>query len=174
MKFIIFLTLFFTIGMAAKMQVIADSFERNQLKGLSTFLGHVSIKKDLDELNASKVLIYVDDANHPIKYYASGDVSFTISTENNTTYVGRSQKLTFLPLESIYKFETDVFLRDGETSRTLSGESIHINIKTGDAKIIGKEKAPVRVTFDLEDDNTTVKTTGLNNINSKKNAVKEK
>jgi lipopolysaccharide export system protein LptA len=173
LKILTFFILVLQLAFAEQLQIVADSFERNQQKKLSTFLGNVRIKTDKDELNASKVLVYVDEQNHPVKYIASGKVSFTISTDSNNSYIGRSEKLVFLPKKSEYQFDKDVFIQDLTTARTLSGESIRINVKTGDAKIIGKEKVPVRVTFELGDSNSSKKIKGLNNIPTTK-TVKEK
>lgn len=167
MKLIALFFLLFSISGAVKVQISADSFERNQQKKISTFRGHVNIKTQKDELNASKVLVYVDDKNHPLKYIATGKVQFKITTDVNSSYEGRSEKLTFLPLKSEYRFEEDVFIKDIKTSRTLSGDNIHINVKTGNAKILARENVPVRVTFDIGDDNKSNEVKGLNNMLSK-------
>lgn len=155
--FLLSLTLF-----AEQLQIIADSFERNQQKKFSSFTGHVTIKKGVDELKASQVFVYVSDDNSPIKYEASGDVSFVVTTENNATYMGTSQRLIFLPLKKEYQFYKKVFIKEKQTSRTLSGEKIVLNMITGNAKIAGKAKVPVRVTFEIDDKNSTKK--GLNSL----------
>jgi lipopolysaccharide export system protein LptA len=170
----LFIALLFLTSLlfSAKLQIEGDSFVRNQKKKLSSFTGNVKIKKDRDELNATKVLVYVDDENHPIKYEALGDVSFKVTTEDNVTYQGRSQRLIFLPEIKEYQFYKEVFIEEKATARTLSGEKIILSMASGNAKIAGKAKVPVRVTFELDDKNSTKK--GLNNKSkdSNKTAVK--
>lgn len=162
LKFLITLLLLSLTLFGEQLQIIADSFERNQQKKFSSFTGHVTIKKGLDELKASQVFVYVNDDNSPIKYEASGDVSFVVTTENNATYMGNSQRLIFLPLKKEYQFYKKVFIKEKHTSRTLSGEKIVLNMTTGNAKIAGKAKLPVRVTFEIDDKNSTKK--GLNTL----------
>ena len=167
MKLLITLSLLSLTLFAEQLQIVADSFERNQQKKFSSFTGHVTIKKGADELKASQVFVYVSDDNSPIKYEASGDVSFIVTTENNATYMGRSQRLIFLPLKKEYQFYKKVFIQEKHTSRTLSGEEIVLNMITGNAKIAGEAKVPVRVTFEIDDSNSTKK--GLNTLPKDKN-----
>ncbi len=155
MKFFILFTFFIFSLFAAKLQIEGDNFERNQKEKVSSFTGNVKIKKDRDELNASKVMVYVDDTNRPIKYEAIGDVTFSVTTENNVTYSGRSQKLIFLPATKEYQFYNKVFIEEKATARTLSGEKIVLSMASGNAKIAGKAKIPVRVTFEIDDKNST-------------------
>jgi len=162
LKLLTTLFLFSITLFAEQLQIVADNFERNQQKKFSSFTGHVNIKKGLDDLKASQVFVYVDDKNRPIKYEASGDVSFSVTTENNVTYMGKSQLLIFLPLKKEYQFYKKVYIQEKNTARTLSGEKIVLNMTSGNAKIAGKAKVPVRVTFEIDDKNSTK--TGLNNI----------
>ena len=184
MKLFIILLFLTTLLFSAKLQIEGDSFERNQEKNISSFTGNVKIKKDYDELNASKVLVHVDEANHPVKYEALGDVSFNVTTESNVTYSGRSQRLIFFPAIKEYQFYSKVFIEEKSTSRTLSGEKIIINMASGNAKIAGKAKTPVRVTFEIDDTNSTKKAlnrkpednnkTEIDDTNSTKNALDSK
>lgn len=167
MKLFILFSLILSSLFAAKLQIEGDSFERNQKKKVSSFTGNVKIKKDRDELNASKVLVYVDDNNRPVKYEAIGDVTFNVTTENNVTYSGRSQRLIFLPATKEYQFYKQVFIEEKATARTLSGEKIVLSMTSGNAKIAGKEKIPVRVTFEIDDKNSSK--VGLNSHKSDNN-----
>lgn len=172
MKFLtLFIFLTFTL-FSAKLQIEGDNFERNQKSGVSSFSGNVKIKQGLDELNATKVLVYVDENNRPVKYEASGNVSFSVTSENNATYKGKSQKLVFLPNIKEYQFYKQVFIQEKGTARTLSGEKIILSMVSGNAKIAGKAKVPVRVTFEIDDENTTKK--GLNSKPADKNTTASK
>ncbi len=170
LKIIIITILFYTSLFADQLQIIADSFERNQQTGISSFKGHVRIKKNYDELNASKLFVYVDKDNSPTKYVASGNVSFDITNDNNASYLGRSQRLIFLPKEQIYHFYEKVYIEEKITGRTLSGEKVTLNMITGNSKILGQRKAPVRVTFEIDDKNSTK--VGLNNKTEELNNTK--
>ena len=160
MKLLTILLLLISTLLSEQLQIVADNFERNQQKKFSSFTGNVTIKKGTDELKASQVFVFVDDANSPIKYEASGDVSFSVTTESNATYMGKSQRLIFLPLKKEYQFYKEVFIREQNTTRTLSGEKIVLNMISGNAKIAGESQVPVRVTFEIDDKNSTKK--GLN------------
>lgn len=148
----LFLTLF---GQAEELRVVAENFDADEQKGISTFTGNVKIEKGSDELNASKVVIYVDKARKPTKYIAEGDVSFYIRTENNDTYRGRSQKAVFVPAEKIYRFYTDVHLKQINRHKEINGDEVVLDALKGRAVAKGAEKKPVIMTFQLEDKNQT-------------------
>ena len=170
MKILIITTFLCTAIFANQIQITADSFERNEQTGISSFKGHVHIKKNYDELNASKLFVHVDNENSPIKYIASGDVFFDVTTENNASYFGHSQRLVFFPKEKVYHFYKDVYIEEKITARTLSGEKVILNMETGNSKILGETQTPVRVTFEIDDKNSTK--VGLNNKMQENNSSK--
>lgn len=142
------------------MEITADRFDGNQEQGVSVFTGHVTIIKGKDELNATKVYVFTDDKNRPTQYKAEGNVSFLVSSDDNSTYRGRSQLLIYYPELKEYHFYTQVYIQEIHTLRTLSGEEVVINSTSGNARVVGKKEAPIRITFPLEDDNKTKK--GIN------------
>lgn len=137
---------------AEQVKITADSFSGNEKKGTTTFQGNVKIVKGNDELNASKVTVFTDKDRSPYEYKAEGSVSFYIDLpENNTTYKGDAGKVVYFPLKQEYQFYTDVHLYQIGTNRKVFGDKVLLNAKDGNAKALGKDKAPVIMIFNIED-----------------------
>lgn len=137
---------------AEQVKIIADSFDGNEKKGLTVFTGNVKITKGSDELNASKVIVHTDKNRTPLKYIAQGDVSFYIDLpENNASYKGDAGKVIYFPVKQEYQFYTNVHLYQLNTNRKIFGEEVILNTVDGNAKAVGKEKAPVIMIFNIED-----------------------
>lgn len=136
---------------AEQLKIVADAFTANEKEGRSVFEGHVRIKKGADELNASRVEVFVDPERTPTKYVAEGDASFFIHTEDNDAYRGRAQKVVFKPLEQEYRFFGDVHLKQLNEHKQIDGEEVVVNIRAGTAKAKGAEKQPVIMIFNLPD-----------------------
>ncbi len=152
-KILILLNLLTSFVLAEQVKIIADSFEGNEKKGLTVFSGNVKITKENDELNASKVTVYIDKERTPYRYEAEGDVSFYIDLkDNNMTYKGDAQKVVYSPLKKEYQFFNDVHLYQLGTNRKVFGNEVKLNAKDGNAKAIGKEKAPVIMIFNVNEE----------------------
>lgn len=152
-KILILLNLLTSFVLAEQVKIIADSFEGNEKKGLTVFSGNVKITKEDDELNASKVTVYIDKERTPYRYEAEGDVSFYIDLkDNNMTYKGDAQKVVYSPLKKEYQFFNDVHLYQLGTNRKVFGNEVKLNAKDGNAKAIGKEKAPVIMIFNVNEE----------------------
>lgn len=137
---------------AEQVKIIADSFSGNEKKGITTFTGNVRITKGSDELNASKVIVHTDKERNPIKYIADGNVSFYIDLpDNNATYKGDAHKVVYFPIKQEYQFYTNVHLYQVGTNRKIFGEEVILNTVDGNAKAVGKDKAPVIMIFNIED-----------------------
>ena len=81
-----------------------------------------------------------------------GSVSFYIDLpDNNTTYKGDAGKVVYLPLKQEYQFFTNVHLYQIGTNRKVFGDKVLLNAKDGNAKALGKDKAPVIMIFNIED-----------------------
>jgi len=134
---------------AGQLKIVADSFSANEKEGRSVFVGHVHIKMDNDELNATRVEVYIDTNRTPTKYIAEGDASFFLKADNNATYRGTAQRVVFLPTEQEYQFFGDVHLLQVNEHKQIDGEEVIVNIKKGTAKARGAEKQPVIMIFNL-------------------------
>jgi len=140
-------------AMAAEhLQISADSFTANEKAGRSFFEGNVRIKRGVDELNASRVEVYIDTKRTPTKYVADGNATFYILTNENASYRGRAQRVVFLPLEEEYRFYGDVHLLQLDQHKQIDGEEIVVNLKEGTAQAKGADKRPVIMTFTLPEE----------------------
>jgi lipopolysaccharide export system protein LptA len=134
---------------ADQLKIVADAFSGNQKEGRSIFTGHVRIKMNSDELNASSVEVHVDKNRTPVKYIADGNASFFLQAENNATYQGRAQKVIYLPLKEEYRFYGNVHLKQLNEHKQIDGEEVIVNMKAGTAKARGAKKQPVIMIFNL-------------------------
>jgi len=144
--------------LAEQVKITADAFEGNEKKGITIFSGNVKIKKNRDELNASKVTVFTDKERSPYRYEAEGDVSFYIDLpDNNATYKGDAGKVVYLPLKQEYQFYTDVHLYQLGTNRKVFGDKVMLNAIDGNAKALGKEKTPVIMIFNVKEKDENIK-----------------
>jgi lipopolysaccharide export system protein LptA len=143
--------LLFTLTWGEELKVISDNFKGDQQKGISLFSGNVKVTKGLDELNATKVTIYTDKENKPIKYLAEGEVSFYIVTELNERYKGKSQTAIYLPDQGEYHFYKKVDLIRLDDFRRVKGDKVIVNTVVGNASAESANNEPVIMTFTIQD-----------------------
>ncbi len=137
---------------AEQVKILADAFDGNEKKGVTVFKGNVKITKGSDELNASKVSVFTNKDRTPYRYEAEGKVSFYIDlVDNNATYKGDAGKVIYLPQKQEYQFYKNVHLYQLGTDRKVFGEEVLLNAIDGNAKAVGKEKAPVMMIFNIEE-----------------------
>ena len=134
---------------AEQLKIVADAFSANEKEGRSVFSGHVRIKMGSDELNATRVEVFIDSSRTPTKYIAEGDASFFLKTDTGSSYRGQAQKVVFLPLKEEYRFSGDVHLMQLNEHKQIDGEEVVVNIQEGTAKAKGAEKQPVIMIFNL-------------------------
>jgi len=142
-------------AVSEQVEITADRFEASETERLTKFIGHVRMKKGLDELNASKVLVYFDKARKPLRYEAVGNASFLLHMENNRTYAGRADRLLYHPGKEIYELFGNVVLKEPRLDRTLMGEKVVVEKISGKAHVEGKEDRPVKFIFKVEDKNVS-------------------
>lgn len=152
MKTLIILGLYVLSLLAEQVKVTADSFSGNEKKGITVFQGNVKITKGNDELNATTVTVHTDKDRKPIQYGAEGNVSFYIDLpENNASYKGDAGKVLYFPHKQEYQFYRNVHLYQIGTDRKVFGDEVLLNAIDGNAKALGKSKAPVIMIFNIED-----------------------
>lgn len=152
-KQILFLFALALFSHAEELKVISENFKADQSKGIAVFSGNVKISKGLDEINASKVTIYTDKEKKPVKYTAEGDVSFSITTEENELYHGKAQTVIYIPAEREYRFYTKVDLIRMDDYRRVKGDKVILNTVHGQASAQSTKDEPVMMIFTLEDKN---------------------
>ena len=153
MKFIIILAIFLTsLLISQELKVKANSFKADEKSGTSIFSGKVNVIKGSDELNASRVEIYMDKKHKPTRFVATGNVSFKIKTKNGNMYRGKSQRLIYLPLKKEYHFFKSVHLKQLNDKKEIIGEEVFLNTINGKAYAKGAKNEPVIMIFNIKDD----------------------
>ena len=136
---------------AEELKIKADYFESDQTKKVAVFRGHVNIKKKYDELNATKVTVYTDNQRHPVKFVATGNVSFKIKDERGKQYTGKAQKAIYLPNKKEYRLYTNVHLHQLGEKKEIIGDEVIFNAVTGKARARSAKNNPVMIIFDINE-----------------------
>jgi len=134
-----------------ELKIKANSFEADQKKGISVFIGNVNIVKENDEINASKITVYTDEDNKPTKYVANGNVKFSITTQDGDKYDGKSQKVIYIPSSKEYYFYDDVHIRQIGEKNEIIGDEVVIKTVEGKANAKSNTNKPVIMIFDVEE-----------------------
>jgi len=151
-KNIVLLFMLIQFAMAEELKIRSESFHADENKGVSVFTGSVNILKHNDELNASQVTVYTDKQNKPVKFIATGDVSFVIETKQGAKYSGVAGKAIFLPQEKEYHFYQDVHLKQLNEKKEIQGDEVVLEIIAGKAYAKGVVQKPVIMIFDIAED----------------------
>ena len=164
MKFILaFLLVFTTMFVQAKedsknkLVIDAKQFEAFDKKGISIFTGDVKMSISKDKLNSDKLEVYMTPKSNKnskqkravLKYVATGNVSFEVHTKDKS-YQGKGSKVIYNPKELKYEILGKASVKELNDEKTLSGEKIILNQKTGEAKVSGSKDKPVRFIMEIE------------------------
>ena len=156
MKFLIglFITTTLLFSQTDKLIIDAKNFETNDATGLSIFTGNVKLKMGKDRLNSDKLDIYVKPntkgkAKQPLKYIATGKVTFELYS-NEKHYKGKGEKVIFNPITKEYTVIGNGYLNELTEEKEVFGEKIFINQITGNARVNGTEKKPVRFILNID------------------------
>ena len=151
MKYMMMLVLINIYINAQELKIKANSFTADEKSGISIFQGDVNILKQNDEINASKVTIYIDESNKPTKFIAKDKVSFHIETEQKIIYTGYAEKVIYIPKEKEYHFYGNVHLVQLTEKKEIRGDEVVLNITEGKAYAKGLEREPVLMIFNIEE-----------------------
>ncbi len=155
MKYLIGTLLCSTILLAQSETLVIDAldFQADDKKGISIFTGDVKIKMGKDKLNAQRVDVYFttdkNNAKVPLKYEATGKADFEIVTAEKH-YIGNGDKIIYSPQKEEYTIIGNGFLQEKNDDREIYGETIYVNQLSGEAKVKGSEKKPVRFIINVE------------------------
>ena len=141
-----------TLLSAEELKIKANSFTSDQNTGISIFTGDVRIKKKNDELNASKVTIFIDKKKKPTKFIAIGHVSFVIDTKDGSKYKGVAGKAIYYPKKKEYFFYDNVHLKQLNENKEILGDEVVLKTTDGKAYAKGLKKEPVIMIFNIEED----------------------
>jgi lipopolysaccharide export system protein LptA len=123
-------------------KIVADSFEYDDIKQYTHFVGDVKIYQNRDKLFAQSVYVTFDKDKNPTKYLLEGNVSFNIFTETKN-YIGRGEKIELDPIKEKVTITDNGYLEDVTSGQKMNGEKIFLDKKTGFSSVSGKENKPV-------------------------------
>ena len=139
-----------------RVEITSDRFDADERTLVTRFLGHVHMKKGLDELNATKVVVYFDAKRKPKRYEATGKTSFVIHMKNEGQfYVGKAGKLVYIPSTQRYELYGAVVLKEPKLGRTVTGEKVIVDKTDGRALVEGGGDKPVKFIFRVEENNAS-------------------
>jgi lipopolysaccharide export system protein LptA len=142
----------FSLLSAQELKVKANSFTSDQNSGVSIFMGDVNILKGADELNASKVTIFVNKEKKPTKFVADGNVSFSITSKKGTVYKGVAGRAIYLPNKKEYYFYDNVHLQQLNEKKEIMGDEVVLKTIDGKAYAKGMKKEPVIMIFNIDEE----------------------
>ena len=149
MNYILLITLLILSVNAQELKIKANNFSADEKSGVTYFEGDVRIIKHLDELNASKVVIYTDKEHKPTKFEVDGNVSFSITTKDKSIYRGKAQKVVYIPKTKEYYFYKDVYLSQLDEKKEIIGDEVVLKTIEGKAYAKGKKTGPIIMIFDI-------------------------
>ena len=144
------ITLFFIVtqmALADKVEVTSDSMNAIDLKKEVHFIGNAKVKQLKDWIHADKIIVHLTEENQARMYEALGSVTFEFENEKGH-YVGSSDKVEYYPLKSLYVLIGKAKVNDLLNKRTAKGDEITVDMLTGNSKVRGSKKKPVKFTFD--------------------------
>jgi len=182
--FLILLSCYMLYANQDKLIIDANRFKADDTTGASIFTGKVKVLRMGDVLKADKLEIFIQKNTlknkkrkvKPLKYIASGHVSFDIKTKGKE-YTGRGNTLTYYPKLLKYTITGNCMLKQDTQNKTLYGDKITINQTTGEAKVEGSKNKPVRFIMNLGeniDKNKTTKGNNISKMNLDKNITSNK
>jgi len=113
------------------------------------FIGNVKIRQLKNWLHGDKVIVYFDENNETKKYEAIGHVVFEFKKEESF-YKGKAEKVTYFPNKSKYFLEGNAVIDDLINKRHVNGDEIILDMITGNAKVKGDRRKPIKFIFDME------------------------
>lgn len=148
-RFFIFFSLSFYTLFAEKVEITSDAMQAENVKKKVYFTGNVMIRQAKNWLHGDKVVVYFDENNETNKYEAIGNVTFEFKKEKSF-YSGHANEVTYLPTKAEYILKGKAVIDDKINKRHVNGNEIIFNMLTGDAKVKGSAKKPVKFIFDME------------------------
>jgi len=144
-----FCILSFTFINAEQVNISSDEMKANEENKTISFIGNATVKQNQNIIRADKIIVYFNDNNKTKEYKAINNVKFEFRN-NNLHYKGISQRAIYKPLKSIYILKGNAKIDDLIHKRIIKGNEIILNILTGNAKVKGSAKKPVKFIFEME------------------------
>lgn len=136
-------------ALAEKVEITSDSMNAIDLKKEVHFIGNAKVKQLKDWIHADTIIVHLNNENQAKMYEAKGDVTFEFQNDKGH-YIGSAKVVKYYPLKSLYVLIGDAKVEDKLNKRTAKGDEITVDMLTGNSKVSGTEKKPVKFTFDME------------------------
>ena len=152
MKFLkIVLLLIFTQSLfAEKVEITSTSMEAEETKKEVHFIGEAKIHKGKDWLHADRVIVYFNENNDTEMYEAIGTVTFEFKNEEHH-FKGSADKVKYHIVKSLYELKGNAVIDDLANKSHVDGDMIMLDMNTGNVKVEGDKKKPVKFIFEMED-----------------------
>lgn len=139
-----------------RLTIDAINFSADDKKNLIVFNGDVKMKRVQDKLNADKLVVNLKEnkktnKKEPIKYTATGKVYLEILTAEKH-FICKGDKVVYNPLKNQYIITGNGYAEDKKDAKKLYGDKIYINTISGEAKVDGSKKKPIRFIMQLDTD----------------------
>jgi len=144
MRFIYFLFIATLLTYAEELKITSKYFSYNMAKKQSVFREDVNATKGKDNILADKLVVYFNNQKKPTEFVATGHVRFTISLDDNSTYKGVCDKLTYKLNRGDIVLKGHAKIVKLQTKESVKGSTIILNRFTKNAEVIGGSK-PVEI-----------------------------
>ena len=148
-KIVLFISLTGLI-FAQKVHITADNMKAEDLKKEVHFMGNAKVVQGKSWIHGDKIIVYFDENNQTKKYEAIGTVTFEF-IEEESSYKGSADKVTYYPLKEQYILTGKAIIDDLINKRHVNGDEITLDMTTGNANVKGSRKKPVKFIFDMKD-----------------------
>jgi lipopolysaccharide export system protein LptA len=135
---------------AGNLEVSADKFEHLEKEQKAIFQGHAHATQEKSRIDADKFVVLFDKEGETREYQALGKVRFEI-VKPDRHFKGHCQKLIYNVPKDTYRLLGKAVVQDLINHRTMSGEEIFLDNKTGRATAKSDRKGPVKFVFPMQD-----------------------
>ena len=134
---------------AEKVEVTSKNFYAKDAENQAHFIDDVLVKQGKSWIHGDELIVYFDDNNETIQYDVIGNTTFEIIREQSHLK-GKAEKITFYPKSENYLLAGNAVVNDIAKDRHVKGNTIVVNTITGESKVRGSIKKPIKFIFDTE------------------------
>jgi len=135
---------------AEKVEITSTSMEAEEEKKEVHFIGDAKVHKGKDWLHAERVIVYFGENNDTEMYEAIGSVTFEFKKEDKH-FKGSADKVKYHIVKSQYELIGNAVIDDLANKSHVDGDKIRLDMTTGNVKVEGDKKKPVKFIFEMED-----------------------
>jgi len=135
---------------ADNLEVSADKFEHFEKEKKAVFQGNAHATQGKSRIDARKFVVYFDEKGETREYQALGRVRFEI-IKPQRHIKGHCKRLVYNVPKDTYRLMGGARVEDLINKRTMSGEDIFLDNKTGRATAKSDRKGPVKFIFPIKD-----------------------